>query len=82
MQPSLTLLGTGGPRLAPTRLVNALLTPVYDKDHTWRGPGEPAFGAWAPIEARDVGVGEVTSGDGWSATAQEMRHGHGCRACP
>lgn len=64
------------------RLVEALLTQVYDKDHTWRGLGEPAFGGWAPIEARDIAVGEAIEGKGWRATAEEVSHGHGLPTLP
>lgn len=64
------------------RLVEALLTQVYDKDHTWRGLGEPAFGGWAPIEARDIAVGQVIEGKGWRATAEEVSHGHGLPTLP
>lgn len=64
------------------RLVEALLTQVYDKDHTWRGLGEPAFGGWAPVEARDIAVGQVIEGRGWRATAEEVSHGHGLPTLP
>jgi len=64
------------------RLVNTLLTQVYDKDHTWRGLGEPAFGGWAPVQARDIGVGEAIEGLGWRATPQEVSHGHGLPTLP
>jgi ribonuclease Z len=64
------------------RLVNALLTQVYDKDHTWRAFGEPAHGGWAPVIARDIGVDEVITGNGWRATAQEVSHGNGLAGLP
>lgn len=64
------------------RLVNALLTQVYDKDHIWRSLGEPAFGGWAPVMARDVGVGETIEGKGWRATPCEVSHGHGLPTLP
>jgi ribonuclease Z len=64
------------------RLVNALLTQVYDKDHTWRALGEPAHGGWAPVEAQDIGVDEVIEGKGWRATAQEVSHGNGLAGLP
>jgi ribonuclease Z len=64
------------------QLVNALLTQVYDKDHTWRSLGEPAHGGWAPIEARDIGVDEAIEGHGWRATAQEVSHGNGLAGLP
>ncbi len=74
------LLVEGPPDTA--RLVNALLTQVYDKDHTWRGLGEPAHGGWAPVEARDIAVDEVIEGKGWRATAREVSHGHGLPTLP
>jgi ribonuclease Z len=64
------------------RLVNALLTQVYDKDRTWRSLGEPAHGGWAPVEARDIGVDAVIEGKGWRATAQEVSHGNGLAGLP
>lgn len=64
------------------RLVEALLTQVYDKDHAWRGLGEPAFGGWAPVEARDIAVGQAIEGRGWRATAEEVSHGHGLPTLP
>jgi ribonuclease Z len=59
------------------RIVDALLTQIYDKDLTWRSEGEPTFGGWAPIEAVDVSAGQPILGDGWRAVAREVRHGHG-----
>jgi ribonuclease Z len=59
------------------RIVDALLTQVYDKDITWRSEGEPTFGGWAPVEALDVSAGQVLRGAGWQAVPQEVRHGHG-----
>ena len=34
------------------RIVNALVTQVYDKDIYWRATGEPALGGWKPVVAR------------------------------
>jgi len=59
------------------RIAEALLTQIYDKDLTWRGEGEPTFGGWSPIHAEDVSPGQVLAGEGWQATAEEVRHGHG-----
>ena len=39
------------------RIVDALLTQVYDKDWQWRSIGEPSFGGWKPIEATDIEPG-------------------------
>lgn len=64
------------------RIVDALLTQVYDKDHAWRGLGEPAFGGWAPVAARDVAPGEWVEGAGWRAVAREVSHGHGLDTLP
>jgi ribonuclease Z len=74
------LLVEGPPDTA--RLVNALLTQVYDKDYTWRSLGEPSHGGWAPVEARDIGVDEVIEGKGWRATAREVSHGNGLPGLP
>jgi ribonuclease Z len=64
------------------RIVDALLTQVYDKDHDWRGLGEPAHGGWAPVVARDVASGEWIEGAGWRAIAREVSHGHGLGTLP
>ena len=64
------------------RIVDALLTQVYELDLTWRGLGEPAFGGWAPIEAREVAPGEAITGRGWRATPREVSHGHGLDTLP
>ena len=74
------LLVEGPPDTA--RLVIALLTQVYDKDHIWRALGEPAHGGWAPVDARDIGVDAVIEGKGWRATAQEVSHGNGLAGLP
>jgi ribonuclease Z len=74
------LLIEGPPDTA--RLVDALLTQVYDKDRNWRAMGEPAHGGWAPVEARDISVGRVIEGKGWRATAQEVSHGNGLPGLP
>lgn len=64
------------------RIVDALLTQVFDKDITWRGEGEPAFGGWAPVLPEDVPPGVPLIGHGWTATAEEVRHGHGLDTMP
>lgn len=74
------LLIEGPPDTA--RLVNALLTQVYDKDYLWRSLGEPSHGGWSPVEARDIGVETVIEGKGWRATAREVSHGHGLPTLP
>ena len=59
------------------RLVDTLVTQVYDKDITWRSEGEPTFGGWAPVIAEDIAAGQALTGEGWTARAAEVRHGHG-----
>jgi ribonuclease Z len=51
------------------RIVDALLTQVYDKDWQWRSMGEPSFGGWKPVEAKDIEAGAVVKGGRWKATA-------------
>ena len=41
------------------RLVNTLVTQVYDKDIAWRDQGEPSFGGWKPVVATDIIPGPV-----------------------
>jgi hypothetical protein len=57
--------------------VDALLTQVYDKDWQWRSMGEPNFGGWKPVEARDLEPGGVVEGRSWTAKAYRVRHGDG-----
>jgi hypothetical protein len=59
------------------RIVDALLTQVYDKDWQWRSMGEPSFGGWKPVEAKDIAAGAVVEGGHWKATAYRVRHGDG-----
>lgn len=33
------------------RIMNALLTQIYDKDIEWRSDGEPTHGGWSTIDA-------------------------------
>jgi len=50
------------------RLVNTLVTQVYDKDIAWRDQGEPSFGGWKPVVATDIIPGPVLdTGAGRSA---------------
>lgn len=58
------------------RIVDALVTQVYDKDIEWRDRGEPAFGGWQPIVAQDCATGLVHEGDGWRVLAEPVVHGH------
>jgi ribonuclease Z len=59
------------------RIVEALLTQVYDKDIQWRDQGEPALGGWKAVDAVDVGTGPVCEGTGWRVRAESVVHGHG-----
>jgi ribonuclease Z len=64
------------------RIVNALLTQVYDKDIEWRDQGEPALGGWKPVEAHDVGTGLVLETPTWPVGAETVVHGHGLTLPP
>jgi ribonuclease Z len=57
------------------RIVNALLTQVYDKDIYWRATGEPALGGWKPVVAQDVIAGPVLETDRWRVSAETVDHG-------
>lgn len=59
------------------RLVNTLVTQIYDKDITWRDKGEPTFGGWKPVVASDVIAGPVIETDRWRVSAEVVRHGDG-----
>ena len=58
------------------RIVDALLTQVYDKDWQWRSMGEPSFGGWKPIVAEDVAPGLVLDTGRWKVS---RRHGRSRR---
>jgi ribonuclease Z len=59
------------------RIVDALLTQVYDKDWQWRSLGEPALGGWKPVVAEDVAPGLVLETDRWKVSADAAVHGDG-----
>ncbi len=59
------------------RLVNTLLTQVYDKDITWRDKGEPAMGGWKPVVVTDVIAGPVVDNGRWKVSAETVCHGNG-----
>lgn len=59
------------------RIVDALLTQIYDKDWKWRSMGEPTFGGWKPISVTDIHAGETVEGRGWRVTPFKVRHGDG-----
>ena len=64
------------------RLIDALLTQVYDKDIEWRSDGEPVFGGWAPVRGRDVAPGLVLETPAWRVSADTVVHGHGLGYSP
>ncbi len=59
------------------RIVNALLTQVYDKDIEFRDQGEPAVGGWKPVETTDVVSGTVYETARWRIKADVVNHGLG-----
>ncbi len=59
------------------RIVNALLTQVYDKDIYWRATGEPALGGWKPVVAQDVIAGPILDTGRWRVSAETVNHGDG-----
>ena len=59
------------------RIVDALLTQVYDKDWRWRSLGEPSFGGWKSVVAEDVAPGLVLDTGRWKVTAGKVVHGDG-----
>ncbi|MDC7786830.1 MBL fold metallo-hydrolase [Rhodoplanes sp. TEM] len=59
------------------RVVDALLTQVYDKDIGWRSAGEPTFGGFAPVAVTDVVAGPVLDTGRWRIRAETVSHGDG-----
>jgi ribonuclease Z len=59
------------------RIVDALLTQVYDKDIGWRHMGEPAMGGWKPVDVTDIIAGDVVDTGRWKVTPHTVSHGHG-----
>jgi ribonuclease Z len=59
------------------RILDALLTQVYDKDWQWRSLGEPALGGWKPVIAEDVAPGVVLETARWKVSADTVVHGDG-----
>jgi len=59
------------------RIVNALLTQIYDKDIEFRDQGEPAIGGWKPVEVTEIGAGPVWESAKWRVSAEYVVHGHG-----
>ena len=64
------------------RIVDALLTQIYDKDWQWRSEGEPSFGGRKPIETSDIQAGAVVEGKTWKVTADRVQHGDGLGFSP
>ena len=64
------------------RIVDALLTQVYDKDWQWRSIGEPSFGGWKPIAVEDVAPGLVLDTWRWKVSADTVVHGDGLGFTP
>lgn len=64
------------------RLLNALLTQVFDKDIEWRSEGEPVHGGWPPVIGRDAGPGLVHETANWRVSAETVVHGHGLDFSP
>ena len=54
------------------RIVNTLVTQVYDKDIYWRAAGEPALGGWKPVVAKDVIAGPVVDVGRWRVRAETV----------
>lgn len=59
------------------RIVDAMLTQVFDKDWQWRSMGEPTFGGWKPVIAEDVDPGLVLDTANWKVSADIVEHGDG-----
>lgn len=59
------------------RIVNALLTQVYDKDVYWRDKGEPTLGGWKPVIVEDILEGLVIDNGRWKVKAETVNHGDG-----
>lgn len=64
------------------RIVDALLTQVFDKDWQWRSEGEPSFGGWKPVVAQDAAPGLVLDTEGWKVSAGTVVHGDGLGFSP
>ena len=64
------------------RIVDALLTQVYDKDWQWRSAGEPSFGGWKPVIVEDVAPGLVLDTPRGKLSADIVEHGDGLGFAP
>jgi ribonuclease Z len=59
------------------RIVDALLTQVYDKDIEWRVTGEPANGVFPPVPVTEVISGLVYQTDRYRIFSEVVDHGLG-----
>lgn len=59
------------------RIVNALLTQIYDKDIEWRVTGEPANGIFPPVPVTEVISGLVYQTDRYRIYSEPVDHGLG-----
>jgi ribonuclease Z len=57
------------------RIVDALLTQIYDKDIEFRVVGEPANGAFQGADVTEVTAGLVYETPQWKIVAQDVEHG-------
>ncbi|MDP6688704.1 MAG: MBL fold metallo-hydrolase, partial [Alphaproteobacteria bacterium] len=58
-------------------IVDTLVNKVYAKDIEWRSVGEPAFGGWKPVQAKDIEPGDVVETPNWRVSCAYVVHGHG-----
>ena len=58
-------------------IVDTLVNKVYAKDIEWRSVGEPAFGGWKPVQAKDIVPGDVVETANWRVSCAYAVHGHG-----
>lgn len=59
------------------RIVDAMLTQIFEKDWQWRSMGEPTFGGWKPVIADDASPGLVLDTGSWKVSADIVEHGDG-----
>ena len=58
-------------------IVDTLVNKVYAKDIEWRSVGEPAFGGWKPVQAKDIVPGDAVETANWRVSCAYAVHGHG-----
>jgi ribonuclease Z len=59
------------------RIVDALLTQIYDKDIEFRVSGEPVNGAFAPVPVTEITSGLVYETDRYRIISERVNHGDG-----